>query len=56
MDKFHEWAKTCLNKKRMSEHLAELVIYRARQQGTELYKYICPHCNGWHVTKQKRKQ
>jgi hypothetical protein len=33
---------------------ANAVIQRAAGEGTKLYKYCCPHCFGWHVTKQER--
>lgn len=47
MDKFKEWAKTCLNKKKLKENWADNIIDRA---DTPLRKYSCPHCFHWHVT------
>lgn len=42
----------CLRKKRMRECHADSVIKRAAKGGTKLFKYFCPYCSGWHVTKQ----
>ena len=47
------WVGECLRKKRLSSGVADKVIERAKKEGTELYKYHCPHCDGWHITKMK---
>jgi len=47
MEKISEWAKTCLNKKRLKEHWADDIVKRA---DVSLRKYHCPHCGGWHIT------
>ena len=48
------WVKSCLRKKKMLENHADKVITRAKKEGTTLYKYSCPHCFHWHVTKKPR--
>lgn len=45
------WVGQCLRKVRMSEGHASAVIRRAKEGGQVLYKYRCPHCQSWHVTK-----
>ena len=46
MDRFNEWAKTCLNKKKYSEFIADNVMDRRKNEsGVELFKYFCPHCS-----------
>ena len=47
MEKFKEWERTCLGKKKLKEKWADDIIKRAK---TPLRKYCCPHCFGWHVT------
>ena len=47
MEKFNEWTKTCLRKKRLKEGWADDIIKRSK---TPLTKYYCNHCFGWHVT------
>lgn len=51
-----EWIKTCINKKRYpSENFADNVIKKVlADRGTTLYKYFCPHCSAWHLTKTPR--
>lgn len=44
------WSE-CLRKKKLTEKQANQVIDRAGKDGTRLYKYHCPHCQRWHVTK-----
>jgi len=55
MEKIDEWVRTCLHKVRMSDTHADMVIKRAKTDGTELRKYCCPHCDGWHVTSKVEK-
>lgn len=56
MEKITEWVKTCLHKSRMAGGHADQVIKRAKDDGIILYKYFCPHCQGWHVTKKERNE
>ena len=51
-----EWAKTCLQKSRFSnEQFADSKIAKIKEEsGNVLYKYFCPHCFGWHLTKKPR--
>ena len=48
-----KWVGECLRKKRLNDNIADEVIARAKKEGTALYKYHCPHCDGWHITKMK---
>ena len=57
MEKVAEWVKTCLHKTKMSEGHADTIITKAKAEGkVVLYKYPCPHCFGWHVTKKERNE
>lgn len=49
MNFIEEWVKTCLRKKKLKESWADDIIKRAK---IPLRKYYCPHCEGWHITKQ----
>jgi len=50
------WIKGCIKKKRYpTENFADTVIKKVlSERGTQLYKYFCPHCSGWHLTKTVR--
>lgn len=48
-EKFH---KMCLRKKRLSEAIADKIIKKAKSEGSNLYKYYCPYCFCWHLTKK----
>lgn len=54
MEKILEWTKTCLHKSRLSEYIADNIIEEAKKNKKTLYKYNCPHCFGWHLTKRQR--
>jgi len=56
MEKVAEWVKTCLNKSRLSEGRANCIIEEAKKDKKTLYKYYCPHCFGWHLTKKPRRK
>jgi len=43
----------CLRKKPLREEWANRIIKEAKKTGTTLYKYLCPHCGRFHVTKRK---
>lgn len=49
MNKFKEWERTCLRKKKLQEWQANDIIKRAE---IPLRKYKCPHCDHWHITKK----
>ena len=46
----------CLRKKRMPSGYADSVIQKAALTGVLLYKYRCPYCQKWHVTKMENHQ
>lgn len=54
MDNISEWSKTCLNKSRFtSAELADKKIAGIKiESGSVLYRYYCPHCFGWHLTRK----
>jgi len=52
MNNIDTWVKSCLHKSRLSEAIADSIIIRAKKEGTILYKYYCPYCFGWHLTKK----
>ena len=56
MEKIAEWVKTCLHKARFhSEYKADRRIDEIKKKdNVTLYKYYCPHCSGWHLTKKER--
>ena len=54
MEKFQEWARTCLHKARLSDYRADQIIEEAKKDKKELFKYYCPHCFGYHLTKKPR--
>lgn len=54
MEKFDEWVRTCLHKSRLSEYKANRIIKEAKEEKVILYKYYCPHCFGFHLTKKPR--
>ena len=41
------WQRMCLGKKRMPESIARKIATKWGQRA-----YFCPHCSGWHCTKQ----
>jgi hypothetical protein len=45
--KLQGWYNMCLHKKRFSYELAQMMAKRWNQRA-----YLCPHCNGYHLTKQ----
>ncbi len=51
----NKWVGECLRKTKLLEDYADKIIKQAKSEGTVLYKYSCPHCFNWHVTKKKRK-
>ncbi len=51
--RIYKWTKDCLNKKRLRSDWADDVIKRAAETGTTLFKYYCPHCTKYHVTRKK---
>lgn len=54
MENIAEWVKTCLHKSRLSEGRANVIIEEAKKDHKILFKYYCPHCFGWHLTKKPR--
>ena len=52
MEKIEEWAKTCINKKKLNEEVANSIIKKSE---IPLGKYRCPHCDGWHLTSKASK-
>ena len=54
MEKMTEWLRTCLHKCRLSEFKANRIINEAKKDDKTLYKYYCPHCFGYHLTKKPR--
>ena len=54
MEKTTEWVRTCLHKARLSDTRADKIIEEAKKDKKHLYKYSCPHCFGWHLTKRPR--
>lgn len=44
----------CLRKKKLKSSWADAIITRAHKSGTTLGKYLCPHCQMWHVTSNPR--
>lgn len=42
--------RMCLRKKMLSEELANKIILKAKHEGKQLYKYICPYCGKYHLT------
>jgi hypothetical protein len=58
MDQITEWVKTCLHKTKLSNGRADQIISKAAKgegkdgRRTILYKYFCPHCSHWHVTRK----
>lgn len=47
-----QWYGECMRKKRLRESWADSVISRAAKDGNKLFKYYCPHCQHWHVTRR----
>lgn len=54
MEKISEWVRTCLHKSRLSSYRADLIIKEAKKDDKILFKYYCPHCAGYHLTKKPR--
>ena len=52
MNMIDEWVKTCLHKNKYTEEEADWII-KKKKKDIRLYKYYCPHCFGWHLTKKK---
>lgn len=50
MDSIQKWYNQCLRKRRLKEEWADDIIMRAEAEGCYLRKYVCPYCQGWHVT------
>lgn len=48
-----DWVRSCLQKKKLSEGCADIIIEKANKENKKLYKYYCKHCFGWHLTKQQ---
>lgn len=46
----------CLRKKKLKESWANNIINRAKNEGNNLFKYYCNHCQHWHITKKLKKQ
>jgi len=46
----------CKSKNRYSDHLTAIAIgiSQSERYGVKLYTYKCPHCRGWHLTKNGR--
>lgn len=42
--------RMCLRKKMLSEELANKIILKAKHEGKQLYKYVCPYCGKYHLT------
>jgi hypothetical protein len=53
MDKYKEWAKTCLSKKKISDSAARRIKKKAK---IKLRYYFCPHCGGCHLTKKESRK
>lgn len=49
------WLGQCARKKKLKPAWADQIIAEAAKTGATLYKYSCPHCFGWHVTKMPRR-
>jgi len=49
--KIEKWQGECVRKKKLRQSWADNVIARAAANNDKLYKYYCPHCQHWHVTK-----
>lgn len=47
-----EWYGECMRKKKLRESWANDIIARAVKEGNKLFKYYCPHCQHWHVTRR----
>jgi hypothetical protein len=46
------WVGQCLRKVKLSERDANRIINRAQLNDHKMFKYFCPHCGNWHVTKK----
>lgn len=48
--------RNCRRKARYkSENRARIVgMWSAAKEEATLYPYLCPHCGGWHLTRQER--
>lgn len=42
----------CMRKKRLTEEIANKIVKRAKKEGMKLYSYVCPHCQGYHLTRK----
>lgn len=48
----NRWVGECLRKKPLKEEWCDNIIKAAKADGITLYKYACPHCARWHVTRR----
>lgn len=48
-----QWVNECLRKKRLSEEYANNIIAKAKNEGQILFKYVCPNCQKYHLTKKE---
>ena len=53
MSKVPKLYSMCLRKKVLSEDIANKIINRAKNEGVILYKYLCPYCGKYHLTKKQ---
>ena len=49
-----KWIGSCLRKKAYTEGLANHLIKKKRKEGVKLYKYMCPHCFRYHLTRKSQ--
>ena len=54
--RLEKWIGECLRKKKLRIEWADRIIKEAAEEGTKLYKYRCPNCQKWHLTKQEKHQ
>lgn len=50
--KMEEWIRTCLSKCRYRSEARAKAVMKKRARWVQLRYYDCPHCGGWHLTKQ----
>lgn len=53
MTETERWNKTCLKKAKLTEKTANKIISMSK---VKLYKYRCPYCFGWHLTRKEQKK
>lgn len=49
------WASSCLKKKKLRSEWADRIVVTAKNEGSYLRKYLCPHCMMYHVTSKQPK-